>query len=195
MDKWNDDRKWEIDREPMWKRALDFANKYHTRAGQYRIAKNGDKLPYIVHIQEVMRILINEAKITDDEVLTVAALHDVIEDTECTFEIVKEEFGEDIAQAVNFLSRKEGQPFDEYAKNIFMNHKFPWLGDIKLADRIHNLRTYPEINNKGKVRYKYDETVRCIKPYAEKQSAILNKKLDESMQMIEDFLGDDQLQI
>lgn len=194
MDKWNNDEEWEIDSEPMWKRAVDFANKYHTKAGQYRIGKNEEKLPYITHIQEVMRILINEAKITDDEVLTVAALHDVIEDTECTFEIVKEEFGEDIAEAVDLLSRKEGQTFDEYSKNIFTNQKFPWLGDIKLADRIHNLRTYPEVGNKGKVKYKYHETVRCIKPYAEKQSPILNKKLDESMQMIEDFLGDDQLQ-
>ena len=194
MDKWNNDEEWKIDSEPMWKRAVDFANKYHTKAGQFRIGKNGEKLPYITHIQEVMRILINEAKITDDEVLTVAALHDVIEDTECTFKIVKEEFGEDIAEAVDLLSRKEGQPFDEYARNIFTNQKFPWLGDIKLADRIHNLRTYPEVGNKGKVKYKYDETVRCIKPYAEKQSPILNKKLDESIQMIEDFLGDDQLQ-
>lgn len=194
MDKWNNDEEWEMDSEPMWKRAVDFANKYHTKAGQYRIGKNGEKLPYITHIQEVMRILINEAKITDDEVLTVAALHDVIEDTECTFEIVKKEFGEDIAEAVNLLTRKEGQPFDEYARNIFTNQKFPWLGDIKLADRIHNLRTYPEVGNKGKVKYKYDETVRCIKTYAEKQSPILNKKLDESMQMIEDFLGDDQFQ-
>lgn len=194
MDKWNNDEEWEIDSEPMWKRAVDFANKYHTKAGQYRIGKNGEKLPYITHIQEVMRILINEAKITDDEVLTVAALHDVIEDTECTFEIIKEEFGEDIAEAVDLLSRKEGQPFDEYARNIFTNQKFPWLGDIKLADRIHNLRTYPEVKDNGKVKYKYDETIRCIKPYAEKQSPILNKKLDESMQMIKDFLGDDQLQ-
>ena len=87
MDKWNNDEEWKIDSEPMWKRAVDFANKYHTKAGQYRIGKNGEKFPYITHIQEVMRILINEAKITDDEVLTVAALHDVIEDTECTLKL------------------------------------------------------------------------------------------------------------
>lgn len=193
MDKWNNDEEWDV-RQPMWKKAVDFANKYHTKAGQYRIGKNGEKLPYITHIQEVMRILINEAKITSDNILTVAALHDVLEDTECTYEELAETFGSHIAEPVDLLTRKEGQSFDEYAKNIFMNEKYPWVGTIKLADRIHNLRTYPEVKDNGKVKYKYDETVRCIKPYAEKQSPILNKKLDESMQMIEDFLGDDQLQ-
>lgn len=193
MDKWNNDEEWDV-RQPMWKKAIDFANKYHTKAGQYRIGKNDEKLPYITHIQEVMRILINEAKITSDNILTVAALHDVLEDTECTYEELEETFGAHIAEPVDLLTRKEGQPFDEYAKNIFTNEKYPWVGTIKLADRIHNLRTYPEVKDNGKVKYKYDETVRCIKPYAEKQSPILNKKLDESMQMIEDFLGDDQLQ-
>ena len=193
MDKWNNDEEWDV-KQPMWKKAVDFANKYHTKAGQYRIGKNGEKLPYITHIQEVMRILINEVKITSDNILTVAALHDVLEDTECTYEELEETFGTHIAEPVDLLTRKKGQPFDEYAKNIFTNEKYPWVGTIKLADRIHNLRTYPEVKDNGKVKYKYDETVRCIKPYAEKQSPILNKKLDESIQMIEDFLGDDQLQ-
>ena len=120
MDKWNNDEEWDV-RQPMWKKAVDFANKYHTKAGQYRIGKNGEKLPYITHIQEVMRILINEAKITSDNILTVAALHDVLEDTECTYEELEETFGVHIAEPVDLLTRKEGQPFDEYAKNIFTN--------------------------------------------------------------------------
>ena len=189
MDKWNNYDEWDLD-EPSWKKAVDFANKYHSKSGQYRIGKNGEKLPYMTHIYAVMKILTDEANITSDKVLTVAALHDVVEDTECTIEDVKEEFGEDIAEAVDLLTRKEGQSFDEYAERIFTSKKFPWLGKVKIADRIHNLRTYPEVGDKGKVKYKYDETVRCIKPYAEKQSPILSKKLDESMKMIRDFLGD-----
>lgn len=193
MENWNNDDEWDI-KEPKWKRAVDFANKYHTASGQYRIGKNGEKLPYMTHIHEVMKILTSEAKITSDDVLTVAALHDVVEDTECTLDEIKEEFGEDIAECVDLLTRKEGQPFDDYAKRIFTNEKYPWLGDIKLADRIHNLRTYPEVGDNKKIKYKYDETVRCIKPYAKKQSPILNKKLDESMQMITDFLGDSEVE-
>ena len=194
MDKWNNYDEWDLD-EPMWKEAVDFANKYHSKSGQYRIGKNGEKLPYMTHIYEVMKILTDEANVTSDKVLTVAALHDVIEDTECTYENVEEVFGKDIADAVNLLTRKEGQSFDEYAKEIFTSEKFPWLGKVKLADRIHNLRTYPETGNKGKIKYKYDETVRCIKPYAEKQSPILNKKLEESMRMIRDFLSTGEIEI
>lgn len=188
MDNWNNYNEWEID-EPTWKKAVDFANKYHTESGQYRIGKNGEKLPYITHIYEVMKILTNEANITSDKVLTVAALHDVIEDTECSFGDVAKAFGEDIAEAVDLLSRKDGQAFDEYAKNIFTCEKFPWLGTIKLADRIHNMRTYPEVNDYGKIKYKYNETLRCITPYAEKQSPILAKKLHETMNMIKGFLA------
>lgn len=194
MDKWNNDDEWNI-KQPKWKRAVDFANKYHTKSGQYRIGKNGERLPYITHIYGVMKILINEAKITSDDVLTVAALHDVVEDTDCTLEKIKEEFGEDIAKAVDLLTRKEGQLFAEYAENIFSNQEYPWVGDIKLADRIHNLRTYPEVKDNKRVKYKYDETLKCIKPYAKRQSPMLNKLLDEAMQMISDFLGDEEVQV
>lgn len=193
MDNWNNYEEWEIG-EPMWKKAIDFANKYHTKACQYRIGKNGEKIPYITHIYEVMRILTNEANITSDTVLTVAALHDTIEDTDCTFEDIEKEFGTDIAEAVNLLSRKEGQDFDEYAEKIFKSEKFPWLGSVKLADRIHNMRTYPETKNYGKIKYKYDETLRAITPYAEKQSPILSKKLDETMDMIKNFLNDKEIE-
>lgn len=188
MDNWNNYEEWDLE-EPMWKKAIDFANKYHTEAGQYRIGKNGEKIPYITHIYEVMKILTNEANITSDKVLTVAALHDVIEDTKCTFEDVAKVFGEDIAEAVSLLSRDDGQPFDEYAEKIFTSKKFPWLGTIKLADRIHNMRTYPETKNYEKIKYKYDETLRAITPYAEKQSPILAQKLDETMDMIKDLLN------
>lgn len=193
MENWNNYEEWDIE-ESMWKKAVDFANKYHTKAGQYRIGKNGEKIPYITHIYEVMKILTNEANITSDKVLTVAALHDTIEDTECTFEDIAREFGEDIAEAVELLSRDDGQPFDEYAEKIFTSKKFPWLGSIKLADRIHNMRTYPETKNYGKIKYKYDETQRCIQPYAEKQSPILAQKLDETMNMIKDFLSDKEIE-
>ena len=193
MEKWNNDEEWDID-EPMWKKAVDFANAYHTKAGQYRIGKNGERLPYITHIHEVMKILINEAKITDDEILTVAALHDVVEDTDCTLDKIKEEFGESIAEAVDLMTRRKDQPFGEYAERIFTNQKYPWVGTIKLADRIHNLRTYPEVMNNGKVKYKYDETVKYIKPYAKKQSPVLDKKLDESMQMLRDFFANQEVE-
>lgn len=193
MDNWNNYKEWEIE-EPMWKKAINFANKYHTQAGQYRIGKNGEKLPYITHIYEVMKILTNEANITSDTVLTVAALHDTIEDTACTYEDIAEIFGEDIAEAVNLLSRKDGQNFDDYAEKIFNSKKFPWLGSIKLADRIHNMRTYPETKNYEKIKYKYNETLRAVTPYAEKQSPILALKLNQTMDMVKTLLNDKEIE-
>lgn len=193
MDNWNNYKEWEIE-EPMWKKAVNFANKYHTQAGQYRIGKNGEKLPYITHIYEVMKILTNEANITSDTVLTVAALHDTIEDTACTYEDIAKTFGEDIAEAVNLLSREDGQNFDEYAEKIFNSKKFPWLGSIKLADRIHNMRTYPETKNYEKIKYKYNETLRAVTPYAEKQSPILALKLNQTMDMIKTLLNDKEIE-
>ena len=192
MDKWNDEKNWDI-KDPMWKHAIDFANKYHMKAGQYRIGKNGEKLPYITHIQEVMRILINEANIKSYDVLTVAALHDVLEDTECDYDSLKIEFGEYIADAVELLTRKEGESFEEYSKKIFTSEKYPWIGNIKLADRIHNLRTYPEVKDSKTSMYKLEETRKYIEPYANEKSPILAKKLRESMEELEESLAEEKI--
>ena len=56
------------------------------------------------------------------------------------------------------------------------------------------MRTYPETKNYGKIKYKYDETLRTITPYAEKQSHILAQKLDETMDMIKNFLNDKEIE-
>ena len=191
MEKWNDEKNWDI-KEPIWKQAIEYANKYHSAAGQYRIGKNGEKLPYITHIQEVMRILIDEANIKSYDVLTVTALHDVIEDTECSYEDVKREYGEYIADAVELLTRKEGQSFEEYSEKIFTSEKYPWVSVIKLADRIHNLRTYPEVKDSKKSRYKLEETKKYIEPYADEKSPILAKKLREAMEELEEILSKEE---
>ena len=194
MEKWNDDENYDI-KEPTWKRAVDYANKYHTEAGNFRIGKDGGKLPYITHIHEVMKILINEAHITSDDVLTVAALHDVLEDTACTKEQMTNDFGPYITGAVDLLTRKDNQPFEEYAKNIFTSQEYPWVGQIKLADRIHNLRTYPEVNDNARVQRKLDETKRVIVPYAEGASPVLSRKLQDAIGYVENFLNKDGIEL
>lgn len=176
------------------KRAIDFANTYHSKAKQYRTGPNGEKLPYIDHIYEVIKILINDANITEPKILTVAALHDVVEDTECSLDEIKEIFGDDISEAVDLMSKHNGESFEEYSKRLFTNKKYPWVGIIKLADRIHNLRTYPYVMNTEKLKRKYDETVTCIKPYAEAISPILNQKLDEGMRAMKTCIDVKELQ-
>ena len=95
-----------------WRRALEFAKQKHK--GQVR----DEGTPYFEHIKGVMEILIKEGNTREDEVLTVAALHDVLEDTECSYEELKDNFGSRVADAVQLLTWdwENGQTFEDYAK-------------------------------------------------------------------------------
>lgn len=158
-----------------WKKALEFAKKKHE--GQLR----DEGVPYFEHIRAVMEILIHEANTFDDTILTIAALHDVIEDTDCTYGEVAKEFGENIADAVNLLTRKPNQSFDEYAKAIFESNEFPYARKIKLADRLHNLRTLPNTKKPEKILKKVLETERCILPYENCSPRDLMLKIKEEL--------------
>jgi len=153
------------DEDAMWKEALEFAKIKHE--GQ----KRDEGVPYFEHIKGVLDILIKETDATYDKILTVAVLHDVLEDTDCTYEELEDEFGEEVAGAVLLLTRKkdpvtgEKEPYEEYTKRIFENEEFMYVRSIKAADRLHNLRSIPNANNPEKM-YKYIiETEKCILPY------------------------------
>lgn len=165
----------EFSQTQIWKKALEFAKKKHE--GQFR----DEGVPYFEHIKGVMEILINETNTYDDIVLTIAALHDVLEDTDCTYEELEKIFGSNIAGSVNLLTRKEGQSFDEYAKNIFENEDYPYVRKVKLADRLHNLRCLPKTNNSQKIIKKVKETERCIIPYEERCPRELMKRIKDEI--------------
>ncbi len=114
--------------------------------GQYR--KSGE--PYIIHPLEVSIIL---ADIFKDTSLVVAALlHDVLEDTDITFEDIKEKFGEDIAFLVEGVTKlqsfENGKVVTKSEKDrinlnklLLATAKDARVMLIKLADRLHNMRT------------------------------------------------------
>jgi len=77
-------------------RALDFAARKHR--DQRR--KDAEASPYINHPIALAELLANVGGIDDPEVICAALLHDTIEDTETTFEELREEFGASIAQIV-----------------------------------------------------------------------------------------------
>src|SRR3954471_3415868 len=141
---WNEDElplHEKLDRE-MLVRAYRFSEIAHR--GQVR--NSGD--PYITHSVEVAKIL---AELQLDSV-TVAAglLHDVIEDTDVTLRDVEDEFGKAIAEIVDGLTKIAKLPtggstqerqVESYRKLLLSIAKDARVIIVKLADRLHNMRT------------------------------------------------------
>lgn len=111
--------------------------------GQYR--KSG--MPYTEHPYEVAKIL---ADLKQDQATVLAGLlHDVVEDTPHTLKEISEKFGEDTAFMVDAVTKitavqeanKTAQKAGTYKKLIAAMAKDPRVIMIKIADRIHNMRT------------------------------------------------------
>lgn len=123
------------------KKAYHLAESKH--ANQCRVSGE----PYIIHPLNVAFILANLGM--DDETLCAALLHDVVEDTDLTNEDLVKEFGETIAQmvagvtklgSIRFTSVEEKQA-ENYRKMFLAMGKDIRVILIKLADRLHNMRT------------------------------------------------------
>ncbi|NUQ19599.1 MAG: bifunctional (p)ppGpp synthetase/guanosine-3',5'-bis(diphosphate) 3'-pyrophosphohydrolase [Gemmatimonadaceae bacterium] len=122
-------------------RAYRFSERAH--AGQTR--KSGE--PYVSHCVEVAKIL---AELQLDTVTVASGLiHDVVEDTSVTVEDVEREFGREIASIVDGLTKIASLPFgssqerqvENYRKLLLSIAKDARVILIKLADRLHNMRT------------------------------------------------------
>jgi (p)ppGpp synthase/HD superfamily hydrolase len=90
--------------------------------------------PYSLHLRDVMEAL-KDLGFADDERLTIAALHDVLEDTAVSKSELRQRFGRVVAQAVDELSRKKDVPHEEYIAQMGA-----LTFAVKLADRLANLR-------------------------------------------------------
>ena len=144
-------------------RAYDTAARWH--AGQFR--KSGD--PYITHPLAVATILANLGM--DTVTLAAALLHDTIEDTEYTLEAMREEFGAEIALLVDGVTKLDRVKLGDAAKAetirkmVVAMAKDPRVLVIKLADRLHNMRTLaflPQAKREQKAR----ETLEILAPLA-----------------------------
>lgn len=107
-------------------KALIMATTYHH--GQYDRGGN----PYILHCLKVMHYL----KSDDEELQCIALLHDIVEDTNCTYEDLAEAgFTDCIINAVKCLTKVDGQSYDEYKERVFSNVEAML---VKKADLRHN---------------------------------------------------------
>ncbi|NTV13326.1 MAG: bifunctional (p)ppGpp synthetase/guanosine-3',5'-bis(diphosphate) 3'-pyrophosphohydrolase [Desulfobulbaceae bacterium] len=116
-------------------------------AHQHQRRKSGEA--YVSHPCEVSRILVEEFGVRDPETLAAAVLHDTVEDVkEVTLEVIGEMFGKGVEDIVDGLTKMADFEGDQqaYVKQV---HRKIFLGSasrlevmlIKLADRLHNLRT------------------------------------------------------
>ncbi|MDY5669454.1 MAG: RelA/SpoT family protein [Bacilli bacterium] len=127
----------------MIEKAYNLAKEKH--ASQFR--RSGE--PYIHHLIEVCYILteLNCGPTT----LIAGLLHDVVEDTDTPLEYLKEEFGDDVASIVDSLTKIQRLKLSHRSEEDFVaeDHRKIFLGMakdvrvivIKLADRLHNMRT------------------------------------------------------
>ena len=154
--------------EGLINRAYVFSMKAHgtqTRA-------SGD--PYFSHPIEVAGIL-TDLKL-DDQTIATAILHDTIEDTIATPEEIEKLFGKDVARLVDGvtkLSKIEAQSENERAAENLRKFLLALSDDIrvllvKLADRLHNMRTLHHIPNEEKRRRIARETMDIYAPLAER---------------------------
>ena len=148
-------------------RSFIFAFKAH----RHQKRKNGEL--YIVHPIATAEILA-ELEV-DAESLAAAFLHDTVEDTEADYEMLKELFGETISTLVDGVTKlniisshsKEEMQAENTRKMLIAMTKDPRVILIKLADRLHNMRTMQYQTPEKQVE-KARETLEIYAPFAEK---------------------------
>ena len=146
-------------------RAYHFAKEHHK--GQIR--KSGE--PFLAHCVEVARLLTQLG--LDHTTVAAGLLHDVIEDTPATYEEVAEQFGDKIAELIAGVTKidqityesREARQAETYRKMLLSMVKDIRVILIKLADRLHNMRTLQYLSPESRERTA-SETLEVYAPLA-----------------------------
>ena len=146
-------------------RAYAMAKRAH--AGQLR--RSGD--PYVTHPVEVACILVDLGLDTDS--IIGGLLHDVVEDTSVTLEQIRKEFGSDVVLLVDGVTKlgkipyssREEQQVENIRKMLLAMAKDVRVILIKLADRLHNMRTLNSMPQRNQLNTSL-ETMEVFAPLA-----------------------------
>ena len=162
---------------------------YNFALDAHRKQKREEGVPYINHPVAVADIL-SDLKL-DSATIATGLLHDTIEDTHATYKTIKEEFGQEVAdlvegvtkisvfenQAVNGISKQKFTKAENFRKLIIATSKDIRVLLVKLADRLHNMRTIKYVKDEDKKIRKAQETMEIYAPLADRMG--MNRIRDE----------------
>jgi GTP pyrophosphokinase len=150
---------------------LEYAWNYASESHKDQKRASGEM--YFVHCAAVAEILVDYKM--DQETVAAGLLHDVLEDTKITHETFKKEFGEEIyslvagvtkIETLKFSSRDEAQA-ENWRKMILATAKDIRVIVIKLADRLHNMRTLNFMPKEKQIEISH-ETISLYAPLAQR---------------------------
>lgn len=151
--------------EDLITKAFEFSIEAH----KHDLRASGE--PYITHPYEVALIVAEEIPL-DDITIVCALLHDVVEDTEFNLDVLAREFGKEVAEIVNGVTKISGiftgqeiTKAENYRKLLLSMVRDVRVILVKFADRLHNMRTL-EFMNPDKQRRIAQETLEIYAPFA-----------------------------
>jgi RelA/SpoT family (p)ppGpp synthetase len=161
----------------------NFTKAYDFALNAHKNQKRDEGVPYIIHPIAVANIL-TELKL-DSATITTGLLHDTIEDTKVTYKSVEKEFGKEVAdlvEGVTKISALENQASpnskaENFRKLILATSKDIRVLLVKLADRLHNMRTINFLKDENKKIRKAKETMEIYAPLADRMG--MNRIRDE----------------
>ena len=159
------------------KKAYDFALNAHKN----QIRKSGD--PYVIHPVAVADIL-SDLKL-DSATIVTGLLHDTIEDTKATYELVLKEFGKEVADLVDGVTKisaledkaADNTRAENFRKLILATSKDIRVLLVKIADRLHNMRTIKAFDSEDKKQRIAKETMEIYALLADRMG--MNRIRDE----------------
>jgi len=162
-------------------KALSKAYKFALKAHKNQKRESGD--PYLIHPVAVADIL-SDLKL-DSATITTGLLHDTIEDTNVSYKSVEKEFGKEVADLVDGVTKisqlegkvVENSKAENFRKLILATSKDIRVLLVKLADRLHNMRTLSSITDSLRRKRIAKETMEIYAPLSDRMG--MNRIRDE----------------
>jgi (p)ppGpp synthase/HD superfamily hydrolase len=174
----------------IFSKAWNFATVYH-HGQRYGAPVEGMQIDYINHVAsvavEVIWALPTVPEADGNLAVQCALLHDVIEDTEATYEIVLENFGRQVADGVMALTKNSAlvtraEQMEDSLTRIRLQGKEIWL--VKMADRIANLYQIPFDWDSQMVNYYHQEAIGIYKALHSASQALASRLYEKIEQYV-----------